>query len=378
MAWILIGAAGLTIWLGLLLAPWRPWSTRERLESHGPTPDADLSDITALIPARDEAAVIAPCLRALRAQGLGIKILVVDDNSEDHTADHARSACGGPLHVLAGRPLPPGWAGKLWALQQGSTEVTTPLLLLLDADIELAPGILATMRGQLGQENLGLLSLMATLPMERFWEKLLIPAFVYFFKLLYPFHLANATGSRFAAAAGGCILLETRILQDIGGFESFKNALIDDCALASRVKQSGARTFIGLSRAVRSMRGYPDLCSIWAMVARSAFTQLRYSFGLLTACTVLLVTAFWSPVVTMLSGVAAAQVTAALALVAMCMSFIPILRYYERSPAWALALPLIGTLYLGMTWSSAVRYWRGTRSVWKNRIYSVDQSREVR
>ncbi len=377
MAWVLIGLSGLVIWLAILLAPWRPWSTREHLESTGPTPEADLSDITALIPARNEAAVIRQSLEALCSQGGGLSILVIDDESEDDTAEVAGSTRDGRVRVLRGRTLRPGWAGKLWALEHGAAQVKTPLILLLDADIRLEPGILSTMRQHLRAENLSLLSLMATLPMQRFWEKLLIPPFVLFFKLLYPFHLANARGGPVAAAAGGCILLEAHALHTVGGFRSIRNALIDDCALAKAVKRSGFRTYIGLSRSVRSLRGYPDLASIWNMVARSAFTQLRYSTVVLLAMTVLLVAAFWSPIAVLLSGSVAAQAIGALTFAAMVLTFLPTLIYYDRSPLWSLALPVVGALYLAMTWSSAFRYWRGIRSVWKNRVYAVHEGGEA-
>lgn len=370
VVWLYLTLPAAFMWLGMLVAPWRPWSTREQLDAEVSHAHETLYDVTALVPARNEADTIGECIANLREQGGKLRIVVVDDDSEDQTARLARNA-DHELTVLQGKALPPGWAGKLWALQQGLPHVQTPLLLLIDADIRLEAGMLRTMKTQIRNRRLHFLSLMAQLPMRGLWEKLLVPAFVYFFKLLYPFHLSNSPRSPVAAAAGGCILMERRVLEEIGGFESIKDALIDDCALASRVKRAGFSTYMGLTRSVTSIRAYPNLASIWNMVARSAFTQLRYSTLLLTACTALFVAAFWIPVATLLLGGDAARSVALTALLAMMLSYLPVLMYYGRSSLWSLAMPAIGTLYLAMTWSSALRYWRGTRSQWKNRVYSA-------
>jgi hopene-associated glycosyltransferase HpnB len=394
-------------WIGLWLLPWRPWSTREQLEPRsdpssreppgegtGPTScrpgpptrrsrftaplcegesaalSPDLSDVTVLIPARNEAGVIGRTLRALRHQGPGLRVIVIDDQSSDSTADEARAAFDESLTVLHGAPLPEGWAGKLWTLEQGRREAQSPLLLLLDADIELAPGMVAALRQKLVDERLDLVSIMATLRMETFWEKLLVPAFIYFFKLLFPFALGNSPRSRLGVAAGGCILIRAQALERIGGFGSIRGALIDDCALAQKVKSAGCRTWTGLSHAVRSHRAYAGLSSLWNMVARSAFTQLRYSTTLLLATTAAMVLVFWFPWLGLFTASPWIQVVAATGLVAMLGAYLPTVRYYRRSPSWALALPFIGTLYLLMTWTSALRYWRGQRSMWKGRVYS--------
>lgn len=368
ISWVAL--PGLLLWWVILLLPWRPWSSRENLEAEHSLSDPDLSQITVLIPARNEASVIGQTLRALQNQGKGLRVILVDDQSHDGTAAIAQAAMPGEqLRIITGRPLPPDWSGKLWALEQGRRHLETPLTLLLDADIALQPGMIAALKNTMQEKDRHLVSLMAWLRMENFWEKLLMPAFIYFFKLLYPFHLSNHGPRWIAAAAGGCILVKTQVLTKMGGFGVLQGSLIDDCALARHVKGLGYRTWIGLSRGVRSLRPYPNLASIWNMVARTAFTQLCYSSGWLLACSMIFIAAFWLP----LLGLGAAdpwiRLTAALALIGMILSYLPILRYYDLSAAWSLALPLIAALYLAMTWSSALRYWRGERSQWKARIY---------
>ena len=370
MVWLWLTVPGAIMWVGLLLLPFRPWSTREHLEAREPSGQRDLSDLTVLVPARNEAAGIGRTLRSLAAQGRGFRVVVIDDGSTDGTADAAREAAGDlALEIVTGLPAPVGWSGKLWALHQGLDRVATPLTLLLDADIELEPGLVATLRRHMETRGLTLASLMATLSTEGFWAGLLIPAFVWFFKLLYPFRLANDPGSRVAAAAGGCALVDTAALRESGGFEAIGNELIDDCALARLLKDHGHRTWIGLSRSVRSHRPYRDLASVWNMVARSAYTQLRYSPALLLGVVVTMLLAFVPPVAGLAAPVPAARASALLALVAMATAQQPLLRYYGLSPLRGFLLPLAGVLYLGMTVHSAVRYTRGVRSVWRGREY---------
>lgn len=354
------------IWGGLLLLPWRPWSTRERLEADAEAVQAaDLSEITVLIPARNEAETIGATLAALQAQGDGLQVVVVDDQSTDATASIA--AAYPHTRVVSGQPLPDGWAGKLWALEQGKSQVHTAMTLLLDADIQLQPGLLPALLAFKRREGRQFVSLMADLRRTSFWDRLLLPAFVYYFKLLYPFALSNSRTRHVAAAAGGCVLLDTEVLRRIGAFASLRGALIDDCTLARQVKDAGYRTWLGLSRGVVSLRPYGSLASIHDMVARSAFTQLGYSTWLLLAVTAIFVVAYAGPFVSLNSS---ARPWALTAWAAMILSYLPILRYYRISPFWALLLPLSAAFYLGMTWSSAIRYWRGIRSRWKGRAYS--------
>ncbi|WP_397448020.1 glycosyltransferase [Pseudomonas sp. NA-150] len=357
----------LLMWGAVLLAPWRPWSTRERLDVESPSIEGvDLSDITVLIPARNEAEVIGTTLHALRQQGNGLQVLLIDDQSSDATAQIAASFAH--TRVIHGQPLPPGWAGKLWALEQGQSQVRTSMTLLLDADIQLQPGLLAALLRFKQREGTPFVSLMADLRRRSFWDCLLLPAFVYYFKLLYPFALSNSRHRYVAAAAGGCVLLDTEVLRRIGAFGCLREALIDDCALARQVKNAGYRTWLGLSRDVISLRPYGSLGSIHEMVARSAFTQLRYSTGLLLAVTLLFLLAYAGPFVLLNS--ADSRPWALAAWLAMTLCYLPILRYYRMPLAWALLLPLSAAFYLGMTWSSAIRYWRGVRSRWKGRVYT--------
>lgn len=371
LAWV--GAVGGAMWLALLALPWRPWGTSERIEPGEPaSEDADLSDVTVLIPARDEAAVIGDTLHALGEQGRDFEVVVIDDQSADGTADVARAAGLPKLTVITGTDLPAGWSGKLWALEQGRGHAKRPLVLLLDADITLAPGLLAALVEKQRAGGLALVSVMASLRMHGFWERLLIPAFIYFFKLLYPFALSNGRTRWIAAGAGGCMLIDAARLDAIGGFTVVKDALIDDCALAAAIKRSGGRTWIGLSHGVASHRAYEGLAPIWNMVARTAYTQLRGSPLLLGFCTVLMALAFWAPIAGLVLLPTWPGMIAAAGLSAMAISYQPVLRYYRRSPFWALVLPVIGTLYLAMTWHSALRTWRGERSRWKGRVYGTE------
>ena len=369
-----LAAPAAIIWFGNLLSPWRPWSTRERIEADADARSTDLGDVTVLIPARNEAEVIGATLAGLQAQGAGLSVVVVDDQSTDATAQIAGSfpnTC-----VVAGKPLPAGWAGKLWALEQGRAQVRTPLTLLLDADIELRPGLLAALLQHKRAQDLHFVSLMADLRRTSFWDRLLLPAFVYYFKLLYPFALSNSRFRHVAAAAGGCVLVDTAALRQVGAFASLRGALIDDCTLARQVKSAGYRTWVGLSRGVISLRPYGALRSIHDMVARSAFTQLYYSNLLLLLVTAIFAAAYWLPLAALfLPG---ARGLAAAALLAMGLGYWPTLRYYGMSPLWLLLTPLGATLYLAMTWSSAIRYWRGVRSRWKDRVYASAQESPVR
>ena len=358
---------GVLCWCALLLLPWRPWSTRERLEAPNTEALEQLSDITVLIPARNESECIEQTLNGLRSQGRELRIIVIDDQSSDDTAHKAKML---GARVIAGTVPPLGWSGKLWALEQGLKEVSTAYTLLLDADIQLAPGIVARLRQKACDENLALVSLMAEPPLKNFVERLLMPAFIFFFKLLYPFSLANRPASAMAAAAGGCILVETQALHKVRAFSSLHHALIDDCTLASLIKRADLRTWLGLSHAACSHRGYQTLRPIWQMVARTAYTQLKYSPIWLVLCTVIMVAMFWvAPFVFLLPVLEEAYMLSALTWGVMLIAYTPTLIYYQRSPIWGLALPIIGTLYLAMTWTSALQYWRGERACWKDRRY---------
>lgn len=362
--------AGSLLWVALLLAPWQPWSTRECLEPESGPVERNLCDVTVLIPARNESAVIKRTLSALGNQNDGLQVILVDDQSSDETASLAALTLGAGLLVLKGKPLPSGWTGKLWALEQGWRNTRTELILLLDADIELDPGMIGALKQKLIGEKLDLISIMARLRMETFWEKLLAPSFIYFFKLLYPFSLGNNPSSALGVAAGGCILVRADALRNTGAFTSIRDAIIDDCALAASVKKSGGRTWTGLSLSVRSHRPYPHLSNFWEMVERTAFTQLRYSIWLLLATTFVMALVFWFPWLGLFSSSFAVRWFAVAGFCAMISTYLPTLRYYDRAILWAPMLPFVGSLFLLMTWSSALRYWRGKRSEWKGRVYA--------
>jgi len=361
---------GAAIWLTILLLPWRPWSTGEVLDALSTVPQEDLSDITVLIPARNEEEMIKTTLPALLEQGRGLHIILVDDQSTDGTFEVARQVGGKNLLIILGEVPPEGWSGKLWALEQGRSKIETPLTLLLDADIEAEPGIIIELRRAMKEKNVQLISLMAVLRMKTSWEKLLMPAFIYFFKLLYPFRLSNSSRSKTAAAAGGCILVETEVLNAIGGFDSLRGELIDDCALARRVKSSGYRTWMGLSHSVRSLRPYNTLGMIWNMVERTAFTQLGYSIFTLLFCTIVMLASFSIPAIGLLLPPVSVKLLSTFCLAGMILSYLPTLRFYGISSWWALTMPLVGTLYLTMTWTSAIKYWLGETAEWKGRKYS--------
>ena len=360
-------------WALLLLIPLAPWRNRHLLE---PSPDRGtvLDDVTVLIAARNESELLPATLRALAAQGRELAVVVVDDQSDDGTAERAREAMPRGLTVIRGHTPPCGWSGKVWAQHQGQAHLERPLTLLLDADIELAPGMLEALRRKLVDDGLDLVSIMARLPVDGFWPRVLVPPFIYFFKLVYPFALSNRRGSRVAAAAGGCVLLRTAVLAQRGGFEAIRGQVIDDCALARLIKHGGGAaaggTWIGQSRGVNSRRPYAGLGELWNMVARTAFTQLGYSVPMLVACSAAMLLAFGTPLAAVASADAWTGVAGAAALALMWASLVPTLSLLKVPLAWGVTLPLAAVLYLAMTWTSAIRYWRGERSRWRGRRYS--------
>ena len=368
----------LVFWLVMLLLPWQPWRNRETLRVTNPAANADLSDISVIIPARNEASQISRTLQALIEQGENLHVIVVDDQSQDDTANQARSFQHLDLSVIDGQALPQGWTGKLWALQQGISAIQRPITVLLDADITLAPGVLAELRDKMQQQKLALVSVMAQLSMRTYWEKLLLPAFIYYFKQLYPFALSNNPRVKFvAAAAGGCIMIKSDTLKVIDGFAGIKATLIDDCALARRVKQKGYSTWLGLSRDVYSHRPYGGLGPIWEMVSRTAFHQLKYSLSLLLIVTAIFVTIYALPWLGLFSNSTFGRTGSALSLAIMMVMYLPILRYYRLSPLWCLTVPLIALMYLAMTWSSAIAHWTGSGTGWRGRRYNNSGDAEV-
>jgi hopene-associated glycosyltransferase HpnB len=369
----------------VLLHPARPWDLRPGDEDGPLPPDPPAwPPVAVVVPARNEAEGLPATLPALLAQDYpgAWRVAVVDDRSGDGTAAVARRAGAGDprLAVVAGGPLPEGWAGKVWALEQGRRAVASgpappELLLLTDADILHAPGSLRRLVAEAEAGGLDLVSRMARLRCSSPAERLLIPAFVLFFFLLYPMRWANRPGGRVAAAAGGCILVRAEALARAGGLEAIRGALIDDLALVRAVKRSGGATRLALSRgAVASVRPYPGVAAVWRMVRRSAFTQLRRSWALLAAVTAALLLLFAVPPACLVAGIAGAAAGAdgwalplaagAAAWAVMAVVALPAVRAFDLPWRFALALPLAGVLYALMTVDSALRgphrtpYWR--------------------
>jgi hopene-associated glycosyltransferase HpnB len=375
----LLAAVSLAAWLAVLFLTAGSWRTRERLEPRATraVADIDLGGVSVLIPARNEAAAIATTLEALAAQGPGLDVIVIDDQSDDSTAataaeTGARLADRLALRIVAGEPLPPGWGGKLWALEQGLAATGRDYCLLLDAEIVLAPGMLGALVEKAETEGCAIVSIMARLKCESFWERLLVPPFIFFFKLLYPFARVNDARRRTAAAAGGCVLIRTDVLREVGGFAAIRAALIDDCTLARHVKRAGHSIWLGLSESVVSQRAYPNLEDFRRMVTRTAFTQLDYSVGWLGLVVVLMLAVFAAPVFALvLAGSVWGRLAGAAALTVMAVAFWPTVRLYRLPSWWVLTLPVAAMLFLEMTLASAINYWRGVKAQWKGRIYAA-------
>ncbi|MGE0121185.1 MAG: glycosyltransferase [Dongiaceae bacterium] len=390
LTWLALAAAlSLAAWLYLVFLHGGFWRCGERLPADGAAPDA-WPAVAAVVPARNEEDTIAAVLAGLAAQDYPgrLSVTLVDDRSTDATrarAEAARAAAPGRAAptILPGDALPPGWSGKLWALHQGIAQAlrddaAVEFVFLSDADIVHAPDALRRLIGKAVAERRDLVSLMARLNCETAWERLLVPPFVFFFQKLYPFPRANDDRAATAAAAGGCVLIRRGMLEKIGGIAAIRGALIDDCSLARAVKRAGGRLWLGLADDTRSLRVYRELAPIWMMVARSAFTQLRYSALLLLGTVLGMALLYLLPPLLLLTapvhGDAAAAVLAALAWLLMAVAYLPTLRYY-RQPAWlALTLPAAALLYLGMTLDSARRHWWGRGSRWKGRDYGRQEA----
>jgi hopene-associated glycosyltransferase HpnB len=373
---VALGAGSLMAWLYLVLLHGGFWRCDQRL-GDAPAPAA-WPAVTAVVPARDEAEVIAASVGSLLDQDYPgtFAIVLVDDHSADCTAEIARETAarhprGQRLTVAAAGELPAGWVGKPWAVASGVRAAGEPeLLLLTDADVVHSPSNLRRLVSKAQAEGLDLASLMVLLEQRTPWEKLLIPAFVYFFQQLYPFRRVNRPTARTAGAAGGCMLVRARALAAAGGVAAIRGELIDDCALARLLKRRG-RIWLGLTESERSVRPYGGLGGVWRMVARTAYTQLRRSPWLLAGTAAALAWIYLGPPLLALGwplhGVGAAAVLGGAAWLLMALTFLPTLRLYRRSPAWALALPLAGVLYLGMTVDSAWRHGRRRGGGWKGR-----------
>ncbi|MEO8812624.1 MAG: glycosyltransferase [Caulobacteraceae bacterium] len=372
--WLLAAGACLAAWLALIFGRGFFWLARER-DDRGPAPPIPprWPSVIAVVPARDEVDVIARSIGSLLDQDYpgDFRVILVDDDSGDGTAAAARAvAAGERLDIVAGRPLAPGWTGKLWAVQQGIARATTAgapdFLLLTDADIAHAPDNLRRLVARAEAGDLALVSLMARLTVETGAERMMIPAFVFFFAMLFPFRWVADPRRGTAAAAGGCMLVRREALEAAGGVEAIRASIIDDCALAARLKTRGP-IWLGLTGRAHSLRPYTGFAEIGRMISRSAYAQLGYSPGLLAGTILGMGIVFVAGPAAAVFGVGAARLVGLAAWLAMALAFQPMLRFYRVSPLWGVAQPAIGALYTLFTIRSAVQVWGGRGGLWKGR-----------
>jgi hopene-associated glycosyltransferase HpnB len=378
-----IAVASLVAWLWLLLGQGFFWRTDVRLPPVRDPASEDWPAVCVVVPARDEAAVLGESLPSLLAQDYPgrAEVFLIDDGSSDGTGELARDLarrCGGlPLTVDSPGEPPAGWTGKLWAVRHGiglARARAPEYLLLTDADIAHAPDSLRRLVAAARTGGYDMVSQMARLRVESLWERLVVPAFVYFFAQLYPFRWIGRRGGRTAAAAGGCVLLRAETAERARIPEAIRHAVIDDVALARAVKRGGGHIWLGLAERVDSVRPYPRLHDLWRMVSRSAYAQLRHNPLLLLGTVAGLALVYLMPPVALVAGLAAgspaAAVTGGAAWLVMTATYLPMLRYY-RQPLWlAPLLPFTALLYLLMTVDSAVQHYRGRGAAWKGRTYA--------
>ncbi|RUO98895.1 glycosyltransferase [Hyphomicrobium sp.] len=374
----IIAGVGLAAWIYLIFFNGWFWLSREREEPEAGRYAAPgvWPRVTAVIPARNEADVLPSSLGSLIAQDYPgeFSIVLVDDQSTDGTADVARSIAGGSQRVLIvnGAPLPRGWTGKVWAMNQGievacSLDTPPDFLLLTDADIGYRPGVLKSLVAASSANSRAMTSVMAKLKCDSIAERWLVPAFIFFFQMLYPFGRVNRVDDKTAAAAGGCMLVARSALERAGGIGGIRGALIDDCALGKLLKTQGP-IWLGLSDRVTSLRPYETFEDIRRMVARSAYAQLHYSPVLLVGTLLAMAVIYIAPPVLAVFSGYPANMLAAAACLLMFLAYQPTLRFYNRSPLWGFALPVIALAYMGFTLDSAYQHVRGRGGLWKGRV----------
>lgn len=387
---LIIICINLIVWIYLLIFRGKFWLPSQQLLSTSETEVTQIKSfpsVYVIIPARNEAKLLQRTLKSLLIQDYSgsLKIILVDDHSTDNTANVARMIAQQnnnftKLEIISAQDLPDGWTGKNWAISEGINHAKKQIpppdyFLFTDADIEHSSTNIRQLVLKAEQENLALVSLMVKLQCETLAEELMIPAFVFFFQKLYPFKWVNNPQKSTAAAAGGCILIRQKILDKIGGIEIIKNALIDDCALAKAVqkKSTNQNIWLGLTSETKSRRSYPDLASIWNMVARTAFTQLNYSPLLLVGTVVGMILVYLVPSLGIILGVIFGYwdviFIALLARLLMYLVYLPTIKFYQCSPIYALSLPAVALLYTLMTIDSAWRHWQGRGGNWKGRVY---------
>ena len=407
----IIGATAVAAWLYLLLARgwfWREahkcstWSNcgkrgyRHITEENFSGAVPEWESVVAVIPARNEAQTIGRSVTSLINQDYNgrIDVIVIDDGSDDGTAEVARAAAV-PTHicqtqpevgrrqimVIPGKPLPAEWTGKLWAVQQGietARALNPDFLLLTDADVVHAPQNVAVLVEIAEHGRYALASLMVKLHCRSAAERLLIPAFVFFFFMLYPPRWIADTHRRTAGAAGGCMLVRPEALERAGGMAAIRGEVIDDCALARAMKRAGGRVWLALSTDTASVREYGSVAEIGRMIARTAFSQLHHSRLMLASALVGLAITFMAPMVLLFSGPPSTgrgqmwgTMLGAVAWALMTLAYLPMVRSYRINPVWAASLPLAACFYMGATVWSAVQYWRGRGGEWKDRVQDV-------
>ena len=363
------------IWIYLLFARGNFWRISE--DDTAPKPLENWPRVVAVVPARNEAETIARAVTSLVSQDYPgeFEIIVVDDHSQDETAELARQAAkeSGPtrrVKVHSADALPTGWTGKLWALNEGisaAAEKIPEFFWFTDADIVHAPDTLRRLAFRMERDSLDLASLMVLLQAKTFPERLLIPPFLYFFLMLYPPRWIADPKARTAGAAGGCILLRCGALERIGGIAAIRSEVIDDCALARAVKRSGGKIWMGLTRVSVSLREYGSFAEIRNMIARTAFSQLRQSVFFLAATLAGLFITFWLAWILFFTGDDASWIMASTAVSLMTTTFLLTVLYFRLSPIWAFTLPIAALFYGYATCVSAVRYWLGRGGQWKGR-----------
>lgn len=370
IAGILCGFLPLAIWLYLLLFHHRFWLLKER--DNGDLPDpAAWPRVVAVVPARNEVDVIQVSLSSLLAQDYPgeLHVVLVDDQSDDGTGARARALNNSRLTVLSGSARPAGWTGKLWAMSQGvehATSLQPEFLWFTDADISHSPDNLRRLVARAEVGGNVLVSLMARLQCQTLAEHFLIPAFVFFFDMLFPFGAVNDPGSKMAAAAGGCMLARRTALEKAGGIAAIRHNIIDDCAMGRAMKGQGP-VWLGLTDRALSLRPYHQIADVRHMVARTAYAQLGYSPLMLLGTLLGLALVYLAPVAAALFGWGISQMAGWLAWFIMAIMFQPMLRFYRVSPLWGLALPLIGLFYAAFTLESAIQHWAGRGGMWKGR-----------
>ncbi len=368
---IAIGALAVAIWAWLLLAHGSFWRARDRDDAERSPDPSPWPAVVAVVPARDEAEVIARSIGSLAAQDYpgDFRIILVDDGSSDDTAVRARQI-GDRVAIVPGKPLAAGWTGKLWAVDQGIAAAGAPdYLWLTDADIAHAPDTLRSLVARAETRQLVLVSLMAKLRCESFAERALVPAFVFFFQLLYPFARVNRPGG-IGAAAGGCMLVRRDALARAGGIAAIRDALIDDCAFGALLKRQGP-IWLLLTERSRSIRAYDGVGAIAAMISRSAYAQLGYRPLALAGALLGLALVYLAPPVLAIAAHADARALGIVAWAMMAIAFQPMLHFYRRSPAWGIAVPLIAAFYAGCTLLSAWQHKQGRGGMWKGRAQAA-------